>query len=105
MNYTITKNCSSQKDYPVNEQEEQFFSELYNALAPYKFSITLVRMSNGVLAVNCNSYPVGKIKLQGRKHWMQVLKGLYTTKIIEGNTENFIEHIPDWVNYMKKHCH
>ena len=38
------------------------------------------------------------------KYWMQILKGLYTVKIIEGDVDDFIEHISDWERYIRLHC-
>ena len=37
-------------------------------------------------------------------YWMQILKGLYTSKTIEGDVENFITHVSDWEKYIKLHC-
>lgn len=105
MNYYISKTSSTGKDYSINEKEELFFSALYKALTPTtNEKIHLNRMSNGTLAVYFGSFPVGKIKLQGRKYWMQILKGLYTVKIIEGDVDDFIEHISDWERYIRLHC-
>lgn len=35
---------------------------------------------------------------------MQILKGLYTVKSIEGNIDDFIEHISEWQTYIRIHC-
>jgi hypothetical protein len=32
---------------------------------------------------------------------MQILRGMYGYKIIEGNLENFIQEIPAWIRYVK----
>lgn len=105
VNYYISKASTSGKDYSVNEKEEQFFAALNNAL-PQTINehIHLQRLSNGTLAVYFGSFPVGKIKLQGRKYWMQILKGMYTVKVIDGDVEDFISHIPDWERYIRLHC-
>ncbi len=105
MNYYISKTSSTGKDYSISEKEEQFFSVLYNALSPStNEKIHLNRMANGTLAVYFGSFPVGKIKLRGKTYWMQIQKGLYTVKVIEGNIDDFIEHIPDWERYIRLHC-
>lgn len=105
MNYYISKESTSGKDYTVNEREERFFAILYNTLSKdANEHIHLKRMSNGTLAVYFNSFPVGKIKLQGRKHWMQILKGMYTVKVIDGDIEDFTPHIFDWERYIRLHC-
>lgn len=105
MYYAIRKLSTTNKEFVVNEQEEYFFEMLYANLSPdVNADIYLNRMSDGTLAVYYKSYPVGKIKLQGRKHHMQILKGLYTVKSIEGNIDDFIEHIPEWQTYIRLHC-
>lgn len=104
MNYRIQYNTTSPtKTFDINELEEQFFQELYNKV-PMKMNplIHLFRMSDGTLSVYYGTYPIGKIKLQGRKHWMQILKGLYTSKSIEGNMNDFVSHIDDWIKYINK---
>ena len=87
-----------------NEQEQMFFDELMKALTDFSGVIRPQRMSNNALSVYYNSYPVGKIKLTGRKHWMQILKGLQTVKVIEGELDDFIQHIPEWIKYIRIHC-
>lgn len=105
MNYSISTQSDTGKKFTLNEQEELFFNALYDYLSPDENSnIFLERMGNGCISVFYATYPVGKIKLQGRKHWMQILKGLYTSKTIEGDVENFITHVSDWEKYIKLHC-
>jgi hypothetical protein len=87
----------------VNELEELFFEKLSSNLTNSENSkIELLRMSDGALTVEYNHYPIGKIKLQGRKHWIQVLKGTYTTRTFEGDLELLISHIEEWVRYLRK---
>lgn len=102
MVYKITKGSTSPKDYQVNEQEELFFSELSKVIKSGR--ITLIRMSNGALSVNYNGYPVGKIKLQGRKYWMQILKDLDSSTCVDGSVDLFIERISDWKRYIDRYC-
>lgn len=105
MNYYISKTSSTGKDYLISEKEEQFFSALYNTLSPTtNEKIHLNRMADGTLAVYFGSFPVGKIQLQRKTNWMQILKGLYTVKVIEGDIGDFIEHISDWERYIRLHC-
>ena len=96
MKYRIEKNCTSQREYEVNEKEEVFFARLYDSLPE--------GMSNGTLSVYYKTYPIGKIKLQGRVFSMQILKGLSSVKNIDGSLEDFLEHIPDWCKYIRLHC-
>lgn len=103
--FRIEKNCTSQKDYVTNEFEESFFERLYDSLPEAdRLFIHLYRMSNGTLSVYYKTYPIGKIKLQGRVFSMQILKGLSSVKYIDGSLEDFLEHIPDWCKYIRLHC-
>jgi hypothetical protein len=92
------------KVYTVNELEYLFFESLFSKLKSSNLNSTadMVRMSDGTLSVNYSGYPIGKIKLQGKKHWMQILKGLYGHETLEGTVESFIPRIDDWIKYIKK---
>ena len=89
------------KTFEINELEEEFFNTLYSRL-PEKVNqnINLIRMSNGTLLVECKGYCIGKIKLHGNKHDMQILTSLYDSYIAY---DNFIEHINEWVEYVNKY--
>ena len=105
MMYKIIKNCDTSKDYIINEKEEIFFNTMYEHFSPdINQRISLTRMSTGSISVYYSSYPIGKIKLQGRKYWMQILKGLHTVKEVEGTVDDFISHISDWERYIRLHC-
>ncbi|MFZ2539807.1 MAG: hypothetical protein WAX04_13070 [Oscillospiraceae bacterium] len=93
------------KLFNINEMEEIFFRQLYVQLESLKLNnrIKLTRMSNGTLAVNCAGYPVGKVKLQGKKNWMQILKSLCKHDVIEGSLDDFIPKIDEWIHYVKKY--
>lgn len=105
MKYIIRKNCTSIKDFPITEKEIQFFDCLHSKLSDEQnCHIRLFRMSNGSISVYFDSYPIGKIKLYGQRFWMQILKGLYSNKTVEGTVEQFIEHIPEWQRYIELHC-
>ncbi len=102
MNYRITKNCTTAKDYAINDLEEHFFTELFNELSEQENKhIHLIRMANGVLSVQYGTYPIGKIKLQGKLHWMQILKGT-SSKTIEGSIADFVVNIHHWKKYISK---
>ena len=94
----------SKKLNDLSESEKLFFTELEKALSELNKSITMERLSNGVISVYLNTYYVGKIKLSGRKHWMQILRGETQIKTIDGELDDFIQHIPDWVRYIRLHC-
>lgn len=88
----------------ITESEELFFNSLWNELGEQNSFIELLRMSDGSISVQYKSYPIGKIRLQGKKHWMQILKSLYNNTTIQGNVSLFIEHIPEWMKYIQKYC-
>ena len=82
--------------YKVNASEEHFFDIVYQEIGD---GIVLTRLSDGTLDVSYYGYPIGKIKLQGRNHSMQILKGTYNVKSIAGTIDDFIPHITDWKKY------
>lgn len=97
MKYEISYGTSNPtKTYEVNDIEEAFFDAVYNEIGE---GVHLERMSDGTLSVYYQSYPIGKVKLRGRKHKMQILKGLYGMKWIEGSKDDFLPYIADWKKY------
>ena len=106
MQYQIKYNVNPPtKLYEINADEELFFKTFSLKLTESdNRCIILHRMSNGTLEICFDNYPLGKIKLQGRKQSMQILKSLYKYEVIEGNVKDFIERIDDVILYMKKYC-
>lgn len=93
------------KEYTWNKDEEQYFECFLSKLSDEeKKCLKLNRLSTGHIEPYFNSYPLGKIKLQGRKHSMQILKSLYKFETIEGNVDDFIERIDDVITYLRKYC-
>lgn len=85
----------------MNELEKHFFTTFYNNLPnEIKELIKLTRLSDGTINVEYKTYPIGKIKLYGRKHYMQILKSLYKVEVIH---EDFENHIDDWIKYIYKY--
>ncbi len=92
------------RTYNVNSDEMLFFTTLANVIdSKYSPHIRLTRMSNGTLSVYLSSYPIGKIKLQGRKHYMQVHKTLHKTYTVTGEINNFIPEIQNWERYIEQY--
>ena len=91
--------------FDVNDLEELFFEKLFSKFqeAKLKNYLNIVRLSNGTLAVDYAGYPIGKIKLQGRTHNMQVIKGLYKHYSIEGDIQDFLPKIDEWVKYVQRY--
>ena len=93
------------KTFEVNSDEELYFEKLYSKLTDAENKkIILYRFSDGSIEPYFNNYPLGKIKLQGRKHYLQILKSLYKWDVIEGSVEDFINRIEDVVLYLRKYC-
>lgn len=89
------------KVFDINEEENRIFDLLYSKL-PEKVNnrITLIRLSDGTLLVECVGYYIGRINLQGKNKFMQILTSLYDNSIIH---ENFDENVDVWVKYINNH--
>ena len=96
MKYEIITSDTTKK-YEVNAAEELFFDAVYEEIGE---GIRLYRMSDGTLNVHYYTYPIGRIKLQGRKHGMQVLKGFHGVRWIDGDINDFLLNIIYWKKYI-----
>lgn len=82
------------------EDEKRFFEALEAALIAAKKSpaVTVTRMANKALSVRSRRAYIGKIKLQGRKTWMQYMTGLYNSEVAENlPLEEYIKLLKYWV--------
>jgi uncharacterized membrane protein YjfL (UPF0719 family) len=94
----------AKKEFAVNKLEIALFDCLYSKLTESENGkIKLIRMSNGTLSVEYAGFPIGKVKLQGRKYSMQIIKSLYKSYTVEGDIEQFKEKITEWVEYIRKY--
>ncbi|MEA4831607.1 hypothetical protein SDC9_83611 [bioreactor metagenome] len=93
------------KLYTVNDLECLFFENLFSKFKKCNLNnkTDMIRMSDGTLTVNYSGCPIGKIKLQGKNYWMQILTSLYDHEIIEGNIQVFIPKIDDWIKYINNY--
>lgn len=99
--YFIPSNSTNpSKKYLLNEKEIVFFDNLLEKSKHLKGEFQLSRLSDGTVNVAYRTYPVGKIKLQGRNHSMLVLISLYKNKSIEGTLDDFIQGIDVWLKYI-----
>lgn len=99
--YYIPYNTTNpSKHYDLTKDEELFFDKLLEKSKHLKGEFQLSRLSDGTVNVSYKTYPVGKIKLQGRKHSMLVLTSLYKQNSIEGTTDEFIRNIDGWIKYI-----
>lgn len=105
MQYTIKNNIKNpSKIYNLIEEEEKFFNFLYSKLnIDENIRISLMRMSGGDLEVYFDSFYVGRVKLQGRKHWIQILTRAGSTKKYEGSLDTILPKVEMWVKYIRNH--
>lgn len=101
----VTRNIVDSKYCGISKDEEIFIKYLLLKLNQNNLkSVSLKRMSTKALDVSYNGYPIGKIKLQGKKTWMQILTSLYDQKKIDNTLlEEYINSIDLWITYIKKH--
>lgn len=84
----------------ATQEEAIFFAAFERALAeahkPLSYRCT--RMSTKALSVNSSKAYLGKIKLQGRKTWMQYIKRGGNADLLENGTlEQYIDLLHYWV--------
>ncbi|MBD8037084.1 hypothetical protein H9635_10035 [Solibacillus sp. A46] len=99
------KDLVGSKYCEIDLNEEDFIKHLLYKLNQNNLNklVKLNRMSNKTISFSYNSYPVGKIKLQGRKTWMQILTSPYDQERIEdASNHEYIEAIESWIDFIKK---
>lgn len=91
--------------FEVLESENIFFKELVKQVVAEKLQPRYLHfnlMSIKDYYVYYGTYPIGRIKLRGRKTHMQVLKGTFGIKHYENLTlEEYMSYIPDWIRRIK----
>lgn len=98
----IKCNSNQAKSMPITDDEEKFIKALIAACNKIHMvsCLKLERLSNGTFNVWCNRY-VGKIKLHGKKTYMQILKGKYGIRTIENCSFNeYLSNISKWISYI-----
>lgn len=99
----VTRHIAGSKYCSISNDEEKFIKNLLlklhqNNLKP----VILERMSTKTISVSFYNYPIGKIKLQGTKTWMQILSIHDQDKIENASLEEYIESIDLWIAHIKK---
>lgn len=84
------------------EDEKRFLDALEAALVAARKSpavnINITRMADKALSVRSRHGYLGKIKLQGRKTWMQYMTSLYNAEVAENRPlEEYIQLLKYWV--------
>lgn len=95
----IRYTTESSRRWSVTPDEEAFLAALEVALRQGRKStdLTISRMANGVLSVNSSRAYLGKIKLQGRRTWMQYMTRNDAESIEDAPLEEYIHHLSFWV--------
>ncbi|WP_418302349.1 hypothetical protein [Lysinibacillus fusiformis] len=101
----VTRNLIESKYCDISNDEEVFINYLLFKLQQSNLkSVNLTRMSTKAISVSYNGYPIGKIKLQGKKTWMQILTSLYDHSTLENVLlEEYIDSVDLWIAYIKKY--
>lgn len=101
----VIRDLEDSKYGGITIEEEEFIAVLMQKLELSKERklLKLHRLSDKTINVSYDSYPIGKIRLQGRNTSMQILLDLYDFKVIKDCTnEEYIESIDSWIKYIKK---
>lgn len=95
----IRYTTESSRRWSITPDEEAFLAALEVALRRGRKStdLTINRMANGVLSVNSSRAYLGKIKLQGRRTWMQYMTRNDAESIEDAPLEEYIHHLSFWV--------
>lgn len=99
----VTRHIVGSKYCGISNDEEIFLKYLLlkfhkNNLKPPR----LERMSTKAISISYYSYPIGKIKLQGTKTWMQILTLSDQNNVENASLEEYIGLIDLWIAYIKK---
>lgn len=99
----VTRHIADSKYSSISNDEEIFIKNLLlklhqNNLKPPR----LERMSTKAISISYYNYPIGKIKLQGTKTWMQILTLSDQNNVENASLEEYIESIDLWIAYIKK---
>gem|GEM_PF-1321313 len=88
--------------FSMNTDEKTFFRNLYLQFAALSCPgvLTANRMSDGTLNFCYDGKQVGRIRLQKRKHFMQILTREDVT-ILDGELPLFLNNLPQWMSYIR----
>lgn len=102
---SVTRKMGLGVTFETTDDEDAFFRELVRQIQEAKLNPHLFYfepMSDKSFFVQYSSYPIGKIKLKGKKTHMQILKGLYgANSIYDLSLEDYISHIAEWIKRIK----
>jgi TM2 domain-containing membrane protein YozV len=89
--------------FTINAAEKTFLRELCLRFAPLQLPMKLTtnRMSDGTLNVEYDGKQIGRVRLQKRKHFMQILTR-DDVELLNGELPLFLENLPRWMDYVKE---
>ena len=88
--------------FAMNDGERTFFRTLFLQLAAagYGPRVAVNRLSDGTLNFCYDGKQIGRVRLQKRKHTMQILTS-DDVELLEGELPLFLDNIPRWLDYLK----
>lgn len=102
---SVARKMGSGVNFETSDDEDVFFREVIKETVNAKLNPDLLYfepMSNKSFSVQYSHYPIGKIKLNGKKTYMQVLSGLNGIKELSDlPVEGYISYIPQWIKQIK----
>ncbi len=93
--------------FETSDDEDKFFRKLIlnaleNNLEPKNFYFE--PMSNKSFSIHYQDFPIGRIKLHGRKTYMQIINEPFgVNKLYDLSLDEYMTHIPEWIKYIE-HC-
>lgn len=98
-----TRHLRNSKYCEINSEEEKFIKAFIKKLEDNNLTkyLKLERTSRKDIHVFYASYPIGRIKLNGRKKWMMV-NSSKLTKFEDLSLNQFIDSIDYWIVYIKR---
>lgn len=87
--------------FAMNDAEKIFFRNFFVHFSSlgYPAKISVNRLSDGTLNFCYAEKQIGRVRLQKRKHTMQVLTP-DKVDVIEGELPQFLENLPRWMDYL-----
>jgi hypothetical protein len=93
--------------FETSNDEDKFFRELIKNTLEVNLNpdyFYFEPMSNRSFSIYYQNFPIGSIKLYGRKTYMQILDGLYGINVLHDLPLNeYILRIPQWIKHIE-HC-
>ena len=91
-------NGDAKEAVPLFTEDEKRFLEAALVAARKSPAVHITRMADKALSVRSRHGYLGKIKLQGRKTWMQYMTSLYNAEVAENRPlEEYIQLLKYWV--------